>query len=95
MGSFVFSLVIHIVMPKETSTQGFVSILMRRRRSFRKKFVEYVEPIVLHAELTGVKGTVLHRLHVPGRTSARKNQVLVYSGSFKNSAFRALAQGPV
>lgn len=38
---------------------------------------------------------ILHRLHVPGRTSARKHQVLNYLGSFKNSAFKGLAQGPV
>lgn len=39
MGSFIFSLVIHIVTLKEISTQGLASILMRRRRSFRRKFV--------------------------------------------------------
>lgn len=53
-----------------------------------------MEPTVLHAELTGVKGMVLHRLHVQGRTLARKHQVLNHLGSFKNSAFQGLSSRP-
>lgn len=58
----------------------------------QKKICEYVEPTVLYAKLTGVKGIVLQRLYEPdddGRTSARKHLVLNYPVSFKNSAFKS------